>query len=138
MSSGSEPPGECDPEHLLERCKEKLGVYRYSSARTVVTRKYADRDMNISLLSNEDYRMIFYTKELPLGSEIRIYDRSRRDIGRNLLVEWVKTGKGWDFFIFDMVCEESGSVHLDYKIPEADRNSCFSFLLGYKLHLFKD
>lgn len=134
-TSAFAPPGGCDPTHLLDRCMEKLGSFQYSGARVVITKQAADREVAISLLSGEDYRLIFYTKELPVGTEIKIFDKSRRESKRKLLADWVKTSKGWNYFLFDLQSKKSASVYFDYKIPKAERKSCLGFLLGYKLRL---
>lgn len=124
----------CRPKKLIEACKEELPPYSYSDSRTVITKKASSREISVTLLSGESYRLVFNLSKLPDGAVINIYDAKKGERGRDLL----KSSKDFpgesSFFVYDPPNKDEGrDIYVSYDIPEPEGMTCFSFVVGYNL-----
>lgn len=137
LAASELPERKCDPEALIEQCKEELPPYSYSNSRNVMTRKEASNEIPVKLLDGEQYRLVFNISELPDEAVIRIYDGAE-GTNRDLLKSSRDVPPGRDLFVFDPRNEDGGTIHISYEIPEPEERTCFAFVVGYKLSYLDD
>lgn len=128
-----EAQGDCDPKTLIEECKGELPPYSYSNSRTIMTKRGASREISVSLLSGEKYRMVFNVSHLPEEAVIEIYDGPGEKSGRDLLMSSEDLPDDQNFFLYDHPNEDGGDLYVQYDIPPPTDQSCFTFVVGYQL-----
>lgn len=127
----------CQPQELIEACKMDLEPYSYSNSRSVMTDKAASREISVTLLSEEKYRLVFNVTRLPEEAVVRIYDGPQEDSGRDLLMSSKDVPANHDRFVYEPPQKVGEEIYVSYEIPDVDRMSCFTFVVGYKLS-YKD
>lgn len=128
-----EAQGDCDPKTLIEESKEELSPYSYSNSRTIMTKRGTSREISVSLLSGEKYRMVFNVSHLPKEAVIEIYDGPEEKSGRDLLMSSEDVPEDQDLFLYDHPNEDGGDLYVQYDIPSPTDQSCFTFVVSYQL-----
>ena len=130
---GANAQRECEPRTLIEDCKKELSPYSYSNSRTIMTRRGTSREISVSLLSGEKYRLVFNVSELPPDALIEVYDGPSEEEGRELLMTSKDIPTDQELFIYDHPAEGGGDLYVSYDIPNPAEQSCFTFVVGYQL-----
>lgn len=124
----------CQPQKLIDACKKELDPYSYSNSRSVMTKKAASREISVSLLSGEKYRLVFNVARLPKNAVIKVYDSSKEESNRDLLMSSKDIPQDHERFIYEPPEKEvGGDIYISYQIPDVEQISCFTFAIGYKL-----
>lgn len=103
-----------------------------------MTKKAASREISVTLLSDEDYRLVFNISRLPEGSTVKLYDGPEKDSGRDLLMSSKDVPPDRERFLYEPRQTNSGTIYISYDIPDRDKVSCFTFVLGYRLSSLKN
>ena len=133
LNASVAPDDPCDPEELVKPCKKELHPYSYSNSRSIIAQDDASREISVTLLENEEYRLVFNMRKLPDDAVIRIYDGPKEESGRDLLKSSRDIPGGRSVFIYDPINESGEDIYISYQIPDTEERSCFAFVVGYKL-----
>ncbi len=103
-----------------------------------MTEKAASREIPVTLLSGESYRLVFNIAQLPNDAVIRIYDGPKDKEGRDLLMSSMDVPPQRSRFIYGPPNKEGGDLYISYEIPNPKAQACFTFVVGYKLSYLED
>lgn len=127
------PKDPCDPETLIKACEEELHPYTYSNSRTILTQEGASNEIPVTLMEGEQYRLVFNMEQLPDDAVIRVYDGPAKDKRRDLLQSSQDVPKSRSLFVYDPIDQGGQDIYISYEIPSREEQSCFAFVVGYKL-----
>lgn len=127
----------CDPEELIQECKENLPPYSYSNSRTFMSKKGTSREIPVKLLRGEEYRLVFNVRKLPSDALIEVYDGPEGS-NRDLLMSSENFPKDRERLIFEPEKKDGDELYVSYEIPPTSDRTCFTFVVGYRLTFVED
>lgn len=128
---------QCDPETLIQECKQDLPPYSYSSSRTFMSKKGVSREISVNLLKGEEYRFVFNVKGLPKDAVIEVHDGAEGK-NRKLLMSSKNIPSERERFIYEPKKGDGSELFISYEIPQTTDMVCFSFVVGYRLTFVED